>query len=223
MNSMPRRSLPLPPAVPAALRESPLMKAGGCAIYDHFPGGETCKDLLEESRRCLPGAEASARSVSDQEEIRGGKPARQLISTAGGSAQTAFYHDPGTAAFLTGICNSPVTPTGSGGTYSYYARPGDHLALHRDIHTCDVAVITCLLDRHHEGSEGGFTRYYPSRQHEPLSRIRAAPALGALDVRLPAGSTMVMFGGLIPHLILPVGAGEIRIVSLLCFRAHCGE
>jgi hypothetical protein len=40
-----------------------------------------------------------------------------------------------------------------------------------------------------------------------------------MDLRLPVGRTMVMFGGLIPHLIEPIGPGELRIVSILCFRA----
>ena len=41
-------------------------------------------------------------------------------------------------------------------------------------------------------------------------------------VRLPVGSTMVMCGGLVPHLIEPLAAGELRIVSILCFRVLAG-
>ena len=84
-----------------------------------------------------------------------------------------------------------------------------------------MAVITCLLDRHGDGSTGGITRFYPNRQHEPLSRIRAKPDSGTVSIRLPVGSTMVMLGGLVPHLIAPISAGELRIVSLLCFRIIC--
>lgn len=200
--------------VPRAIRDSSLMKEGGCAIYDHLPGKAVRASLLEESRLSLRGAIAA----SDGEEVRGGNPARRFISAAGGGEQAAFYRDPATARFLSDICNAPVDPTGEQGTYTYYARTGDHIALHRDIKTCDVAVITCLLDRHRGGSAGGLTRFYPTRQHEPLSSIRATPGTGAVSVRLPVGSTMVMLGGLVPHLIEPLAPGELRIVSILCFR-----
>lgn len=202
---------------PQWVRESALMKAGGCAILDHFVNAVTCARFLEESKQCLHSAVASQVTMSDDEEIRGGNPARSFVSAAGGTVQTEFYHSPQTAQFLAEICNTPVKPTGRIGTYSYY-RPGDHLALHRDIHSCDVSVITCLLDRHRNTSNGGITRFYPNRQHEPLSRIRATPSHGAIRVRLPVGSTMIFFGGLIPHLIEPLGASELRIVSILCFR-----
>ena len=207
-----------PQTVPRAIRDSALMKAGGCAIYDHLPGTAACARLLEEARRCLRGAVASAVATSDSEEVRGGSPARRFISAGGGEEQAAFYRDPETTRFLAAICNAPARPAGESGTYTYYVRPGDHLALHRDIETCDIAVVTCLLDRHREGSSGGVMRFYPARRHEPLSRIRATPGDGAVSVRLPVGHTMVMFGGLVPHVIEPLGPGGLRIVSILCFR-----
>ena len=209
-----------PRPLPCDIRDSPLMRNGGCAIFDYFPGANICTRLLKESRLCLHGAVASAIATSDGEEVRGGNPARRFISAGGASEQAAFYRNPDTAHFLTKICNAPVRPTGKSGTYTYYARPGDHLALHRDIEMCDITVVTCLLDRHRDGSTGGLTCFYPERQHEPLSHIRATPDAGAMSFRLPAGSTMVMFGGLVPHLIEPLAPGELRIVSILCFRVQ---
>jgi len=195
------------------------MKKGGCAIYDRFPGQAVCRRLLEESRQRVAGAIYNAVAVSDEEEIRGGSPARRFISAGGGDEQATFYRDPETARFLSCLCNSPVHPTGECGTYTYYARAGDHLALHRDVQTCDVAVVTCLLDRHVAGSLGGATRYYPARHHEPLSSIRQTPNKGAVTIRLPVMTTMIMLGGLVPHLIEPMAEAELRIVSILCFRA----
>jgi hypothetical protein len=207
-----------PQSVLRAIRESALMKKGGCAMYAHFPSAAVCARLLSESRLCLTSAVATAVATSDEEEVRGGNPARRFISAGGGEEQAAFYHNPETARFLTRICSCGVRPIGTHGTYTYYARPGDHLALHRDIETCDIAVVTCLLDRHRKGSTGGLTRFYPVRQHELLSRIRATPDIGVLNVRLQVGHTMVIFGGIVPHLIEPLGPGELRIVSILCFR-----
>jgi hypothetical protein len=196
------------------------MREGGCAIYDQWPGVAMCARLLAESRLCLHGAVVTAVATSDDEELRGGSPARRFISAGGAGEQTAFYRHPETSRFLAGICNAPVHPTGESGTYTYYARTGDHLALHRDIEMCDIAVITCLLDRHREGSTGGLTRYYPTRQYEKLSRIRSTPDDGAVTVRLPVGGTLVMFGGIVPHLIEPLAPGDLRVVSILCFRVQ---
>src|SRR5688572_11412747 len=187
--------------LPRAMVDSALMKAGGWATFDHRPDLRACERLLAESRNCLHGAIASAVAASDDEDVRGGSPARRFVSAGGGDEQAAFYQCPRTARFLSEICNAPVRPTGDRGTYTYYARPGDHLALHRDIEACDVAVITCLLDRHRRTSTGGVTCVYPTRQHERLSHIRATPDVGAVRVRLPVGHTMVMLGGLVPHLI----------------------
>jgi hypothetical protein len=211
-----------PQSVLRAICESTLMKKGGCAIYDHFPSAAVCARLLAESRLCLASAVATAVTTSDGEEVRGGNPARRFISAGGGEEQAAFYRNPKTARFLGRICTCRVRPTGEHGTYTYYARPGDHLALHRDIETCDIAVVTCLLDCHCKGSTGGVTRFYPVRQHEMLSQIRATPDVGAVNVRLQVGHTMVIFGGLVPHLIQPLAPSELRIVSILCFRV-CGD
>jgi hypothetical protein len=213
-----RASIALPVALPRAIRVSPLMRVGGCAIFDHFPGAIACTRLLGESKFCLHDAVISVVTTPDDEEWRGGNPARRFISAGGSIEQATFYRDPETTSFLNSICNASMHQTGTIGTYTYYARPGDHLALHRDIDMCDVAVVTCLLDRHRNGSTSGLMRFYPERQHEPLSRIRATPHEGVVSFRLPVGSTMVMFGGLIPHLVEPIANGELRIVSILCFR-----
>jgi hypothetical protein len=218
-HTQPRRSSTVPSLT---IRDSALMRAGGCAIIDCFPGAGACTRLLTESRRCLHGAVACRIDTPDDEEVRGGNPARRFISAGGGPEQAAFYHAQETTRLLAEICNAAIRPTGERGTYTYYSRPGDHLALHRDIETCDVSVVTCLLDRHFDGSTGGLTRFYSGRQDEPLSRIRGTPDDGAESVRLAVGSTMVMFGGLVPHLIEPLATGELRIVSILCFRVLAG-
>ena len=210
-------------SVTAAIQSSTLMKKGGFDIFAGLPDRNYCGQLLNEARRCLSAAAASEILVSDNQEVRGGRPARRFLSASGSHAQTAFYHDSGVIKFLRTICNAPVLPTGSTGAYTYYARPGDHLALHRDIETCDIAVVTCLLDRHNTGSCGGLTRLYPWRQTEPLSQIRASAHLGAISVRVLEGQTMVMFGGLVPHAIMPLGVGELRIISALCYQVRAPD
>jgi hypothetical protein len=204
--------------LPGSVLDSDLMRAGACAILARFPAAALCAQLLGEARAQLRRAVASNVGACDGEEWRGGSPARRFVSAPGGSAQADWYGAPETTRILSQLCNARVVPTGGAGTYTYYARAGDHIALHRDIRTCDLATITCLLDRAHGGGTGGLVRCYPERLYEPLSRVRASPERGAVDLRIPVGSTLVLLGGLVPHRVLPTAAGELRVVSILCFR-----
>lgn len=204
--------------LPGSVRDSELMRAGACAILERFPAAGLCAQLLAEARAQLRSAVVSSVAACDAEEWRGGSPARRFVSAPGGSAQAHWYGAPETIRSLSELCNARVIPTGGAGTYTYYARAGDHIALHRDIRTCDLAAITCLLDRDPGGGTGGLVRCYPDRLYEPLSRVRASPERGAVDLRIPVGSTLVMLGGLVPHRVLPIAAGELRVVSILCFR-----
>ena len=111
-----------------------------------------------------------------------------------------------------------IAPSGKRGTYSYYLRPGDFLGIHRDILACDVAVITCLIDGVQKSHDSGSLCLYPDRFTEPLSNVRSTPEKGAFKLHLAAGQTIVMYGGLIPHTLLPVSGGESRVVSVLCYR-----
>jgi hypothetical protein len=156
--------------------------------------------------------------VSDGEEVRGGTPARRFRNSGGGPAQDAFYRAPWVIDFLRGLTRSSLVPTGERGTYSYYVRAGDFLAIHRDVRMCDIAVITCLKNGEAVEGDGGSLSLYPERMFEPLSAVRAAPGEGAHRLRLEVGQTIVLCGGLIPHTLLPVNEGQERIVSVLCYH-----
>jgi hypothetical protein len=116
---------------------------------------------------------------------------------------------------LTGV--APV-PNSRFGGYIYYTRPGDYVGVHRDDETCEVAAITCLYDGPHAAADGGALFVYPMRIAQPLAAIRATPDEGAVRLRLRPGQTLVMFGRLLPHAVLPVAAGQRRIVSALCYH-----
>lgn len=215
-----RRSAPAP-VIPPMIRNSALMEDGGVRVLEGLIDPPTRKALLAEALRLLPRAVASVVPASDHEEVRGGTPARSFLNTAGGELQDALYRTPQLLECLRRMTCSSLVPTGALGTYSYYVRPGDFLALHRDIVTCDVAVITCLHDAGTgRGCDGGKLCLYPGRLFEPLSAIRRSLEVGALRLRLLPGQTIVMFGGIVPHALLPVDAGQARIVSVLCYRAE---
>ena len=150
--------------------------------------------------------------------MRGGRPARRFLTALAGPTQAAAYGAPGMLALLSAAAGAAVEPTGDAGTYSYCGRPGDFLALHRDIETCDLAVITRLRDTLDARRVDGARCLYPERCPEPPSRIRAMPALGALAVRVAPGQTLAILGGVIPHAPLPVAPGQERIVFIVCYR-----
>ena len=201
-----------------AATRSPELTGGLFAV---FPGliERSHFDHLRAEAIAAAGEATESRLVDDAaDEWRGGAPARAYLSAPGGEAQQAIYGAPALADFLTGILGRSCRPTASNGTFNYYVRPDDHLSLHRDVAECDVAVITCL---HRLGS--GYGRHgslvlYPGCAGLPLAAARAADA-DSLSVDLAEGETLVMLGGMVPHRLLPLAAGQERVVSILCFTA----
>lgn len=205
-----------PVSVPETVLRSPLMKRGGFGVFAGLVDGGIGEQLLAEALHLYASAVPSEIRESDAEE-RGGRPARRFLNVSGGPVQRQIYNAPDMLAFLRQLTHRPIEPTGELGTYSYYSRPGDFLAIHRDIVTCDVAVITCLNDSP-DHAAGGALCLYPDRMFEPVAAIRTTPSKGAHVVRLRKGQTIALFGGLVPHALLPVDADQVRIVSVLCYR-----
>jgi hypothetical protein len=208
-----------PDSIPQSIRQSLLMKEGGFQVFEGLIDARFRKELLTEALAQLPSGTACNVTVADSEEVRGGRPRRNFINASGGQLQQAFYHAPWLLDFLRGLTHSALIPTGPSGTYSYYARPGDFLDVHRDVVECDLAVISCLNEGPMDDGDGGRLSLYPERLFEPLSSIRATPQQGAVKVRLELGQTIVLYGGIIPHALLKVAEGQARVVSVLCYRA----
>jgi hypothetical protein len=214
------RSLRNPPqSIPAVIRESALMKRGGFEVFEGMLNTTTTSEMLSEALALLPEAIDCEVQSSDAEELRGGTPRRRFANGRGGPLQQAFNTAPWLLDFLRGLTSPDLIYTGEVGTYSYYLRAGDYLDIHRDIVTCDVAVITCLYDNSSADHVGGQLCLYPERWTERLSVIRATPEEGATPVRLSVGQTIVMYGGIVPHALLPLAEGQTRIVSVQCFKA----
>ena len=206
-------------AIPPVIRESNLMKRGGFDAFEGLVGADMRSGMLSEAITRLPYATDCEVRTSDHEEVRGGTPRRRFRNATGGPFQEAFANAPWVLDFLRGLTTRTLIPTGEVGTYSYYLNSGDYLDIHRDIVTCDVAVITCLNDHVLDDGDGGRLCLYPDRILEPLSSIRATPDQGTVRVRVGPGQTIVLYGGIVPHALLPVSEGQARIVSLLCYRA----
>lgn len=205
-------------SIPPFIRESPLMRAKGFTILDGLVAPTTLKMLLSEAVELYQAASDNKVLVSDGFEGRGGSPARSFFSASGGPVQDALYSAPDLLDYLRKLTGTDVSLSGGRGTYSYYTRPGDYLALHRDVESCDLTLITTLHDRLGPESEGGALCLYPDRILEPLSAIRGAPEQGAVKKRMQPGQTLAFYGGIVPHALLPVVADQHRIVSILCFR-----
>lgn len=211
------------PDLPPAIAASPLLAQGGVGVYDGLVAGAVLQQLIEESMRSYATAADQGSSVPNPEENRGGVPLRRFLTGAGGPVQQAFYQSEWVRAFLEHATGLRLKPTGSVGTFSYYVRPGDFLDLHRDIVTCDIAVITLLYQEGTGSNGGGALCVYPARHREALSAIRSTPNEGAFAVQPEAGQTMVLLGGVIPHCVLPTKPDQRRITSVLCYRAQLDD
>lgn len=208
--------------IPEPILESALMRQGGFAVYEGLPGS-LLTELFNEAHLQYLHATPQESWEEDTEEVRGGTPKRSLLTAEAGPVQDTLYRSGWLADFLSDTCGVPVVPSGNRGSYSYYARPGDFLDLHRDIETCDVAMITGLHDNSDPCDQAGGLVLYPNRIYESLSAIRARPNEGAGLVKLTSGQSIIMLGGVVPHRVLPVRQGQVRIISVLCFRALITE
>lgn len=197
------------------------MRQGGFATHDGLVNDRLFRRLLNEALSRYDAAAETHVAVSDGEEWQGGNPARRFLSVPGGDVQTAFYQDPAVCDLLARLCGVSLRPSGACGGFTYYTRPGDHLAIHRDIQRCDLAVITCLQETHPEGTAGKLV-VYPDRLDDPLSALRATPDDGGIPQALLPRQTILLFGGIVPHQILPAAEDQARIVSILCYEATGG-
>lgn len=196
-----------------------LARAGGVAMVDGVPDRARWRALAHEALALGRGAprQVSADVVGD--DARNSIPGRAMSNVPGGPVQDELYADPCLRAALSAMCGVPIRPTSSRGTYSFYTRPGDHLGLHVDVDTCDLTMITVLHDSTDPDSAGGALAVYAHHVGWPLSRIRAADPDPSAVYRLPAGRSLVILGGMLPHRVLPLGGGGSRVISALCFRA----
>ncbi len=207
------------PEIPQAIISSPLMQRGGFDIFSGIADEHIKNSLLAEAVEQQKVMTESFVIDSDTEEIRGGSPRRKFLSSAGGEFQRKFYYSEWLINFLRDLTTPFLQATGQYGTFSYYSRTGDFLDIHRDIATCDVAVITCLENRLGKDKTGGKLCLYPYRTQELLSEIRAMPVEGAYKIFLEEGQTLVIYGGIVPHALLPIAENQTRIVSVLCYQS----
>jgi hypothetical protein len=195
---------------------SPLLPAGGMALLDGLFAPEVLQALVQEALQGHP-TPCQHPADADTEQVRGGTPARQLLSVDGGPIQQGLYAHPDLLALVAGYVGSPVRPCGTQASYSIYRDAGAHLDVHRDVVGCDLALITCLYDND-PGAAGGCTEVWFDEGLTPLDRLRQGTGSRPTQLALLPGQTMLLHGGVLPHRILPTEAGRLRIVSLMCFE-----
>ena len=191
-------------------------------------GGSVRASLLDDRTLAALQEEAADQAVRASQmlvarrltgEDYRGDPDRWLDSAPGGPALHAYYHAPHLLELLRSLTGLSWRTTGEAGSFSYYRRPGHHLGLHRDIETCELAIITCLRDdRPSPGSAGGVLCLYPSRSADRLADIQESLDTGPVEVRLAQGQSLVLLGGIVPHRLTPVTEGQARIITPLCYR-----
>ncbi|MBA3746646.1 MAG: hypothetical protein H0W96_04025 [Solirubrobacterales bacterium] len=201
------------------LASSPLGTCGGWTVA-RVLGPRALEVLAREAARphaC--GASEARLDVSPDEDRRRGNPARWLESAAAGPALGAFYTSSLLPTWLQRLTGLDWVRTGDLASYSYYRRPGHFLGLHRDIDTCDLAVITCISDDGATSdSIAGTLSLWPERTGDPISAVRADPDNGRVSLRLQPGEAIVLLGGMIAHALEPLAPGHTRITSPLCFH-----
>jgi hypothetical protein len=205
-----------PLEIPQEIAELRLYGLGGFAVLPELFNKNDLAMLREEATSVRPTGKRSYADISDRTEERGGAPGRSFRSASGLQTQLRIFSSETVIDSLVDTLGGAVRLAGSG-SFTYYEEPGDYLELHRDIVTCDLAVITCL-DETSTTSEGGKLLAYPEFRGEPLADVRASGRAGATPINLRPGETVVMLGGIVPHEVTPMMPGQERIVSVMCYR-----
>ncbi len=194
----------------------PFLARGGFEVWEELLGAADLQSLIREAARARVTAQESCVLEDDLEEVRGGQPARRFFTGLGGPVQRALAHSPDLRRELQARTGLALAPLADGGSFTWYAGQGHHLAVHRDIPGCEVAVITCLSASGGPRA-GGHLHLWPPAWSKPLSSVRAAPASGRESLWLRPGQTLVLFGGAIPHAVTSLRAQHERLVSVFCF------
>jgi hypothetical protein len=203
--------------IPSHVRHCRLLREGGLSVYRGLVDG-CFAALREEAVQAWTQAADATLSEDRADEHRGGMPARAFRTAHGGPVQDALYHASWLAPLLGELAGLRVTPTGERGTYNYYTRPGDFLALHRDIRRCDLTLIVGLVAHDPLATGGGTLRAYPEAWSLPIQTVRRDGSLATVDVGLGEGEALLLLGGVVPHTLRPIGSGQRRVVSIMCFR-----
>jgi hypothetical protein len=201
-----------------ALAASPLVAAGGLLVTRLAD-----RDMLDAlaSEALAHRAEATRADMPEppHDGEQRGQPHRRVSTVVGGPILARFFTSHATLTVLATLAGVGCEPLGDQGTYSFYG-PGDFLGVHRDAPHCDLAVITCLYDDGEPGESGGDLVVYPGRAGDTMASLRAEPEHGAHRVRLVPGQSALLLGGTVPHHVTPIGAGRLRVVAPLCYRAQ---
>ncbi len=206
----------LVPRIEAEIAASALYAAGGYAVVSALFTQSEMAELRSEACTARPTGNRQVFAEFVPCEGRGGSPKRAFLSAPASQTQWRLFSAPPLMASIKRVTGLTVRPTGSG-SYTYYESAGDFLALHRDIETCDLALITCI-DENSTSSGGGRLLVYPQYITEPLSTVHLAGPAAATAVWLRSGNTILLLGGMVPHELTPTKPGEERIVSVMCFQ-----
>lgn len=199
------------------LLEGSLWKNGGWLALDDLLDDEAAARLQEEAASLAGRMVRQQWQGPNEEEWRGGSPARRLQGCPCGPFHNRVFADPAMLKRLAGHCASPVSLAG-GGSLAEYCRAGDFLGLHRDILACDVTLIACLAEEGADLPNAGRLRVYSEFAEQPLSAIPEPRGRLGRDVPLPVGACAILLGGVIPHEVTPMAPGQRRLVSLTCYR-----
>ncbi|MGB1015373.1 MAG: hypothetical protein ACPG4T_14655 [Nannocystaceae bacterium] len=197
-----------------------LLARAGLLVMEQLLPPDSLAQLRAEALALESSASESHFEADSAHELRGGRPAMSLRINTGGSTLQSMYKHPSILSMIERLAARAISPSGPRGCFNYYTRPCDHMGLHRDTEGCEVTLITCLVDAGaRKDSLGGALRIYRDHISTPLSGVRALPVDQALHVRLRVGESLLMLGGALPHALLPIDAGQRRVVSALCYNA----
>lgn len=206
----------MPSQVEDEIAASAIHAAGGFTVVSALFSQTEMAELRAEACIARPKGTRQEHAEFVPTEGRGGTPKRAFRNALSGPVQWRLFTSAQCLASIKSITGLTARPSGSG-SFTYYECEGDFLALHRDIETCDLTAITCI-DENSTASGGGRLLVYPDYRTESLASTRLAGPTAATPVWLRRGNTILLLGGMVPHELAAVLAGEERVVSVMCYQ-----
>jgi hypothetical protein len=146
-----------------------------------------------------------------------GRADGRLESAPGGPILDALYHSDKVLQLLHRVTGVRWRPAGPKGTFSYY-RSHDFLGRHRDIHGCDLAAITCIMDTGGcDSGDSGRLAVYQSSRSDQVDEMPVPRAAACVKIRMRAGDSVILLGGIIDHEVCSLRTGHFRVVAPLCY------
>ena len=197
---------------------TPPEEGAAFATWDVDPRNEFVIGLLDEVPKQFKKDGVRIESTPSEEYVTTGRGAPGAFRMASfGPRGCAVFSDELLLRVLRQLAGTPVRLNKKCSCYLEYYRPGDYIAVHRDIDSCEATVLI-YLKVEPAGSMWPVLNIYPDRRAGPIVDQKRAPLVREpVAVRCCPGRVLMMVGSEIPHERPPLVKSQRVLAAAACY------